>query len=1211
LTLALGIAAQEPPPVQRVQTLFQQQKFEEGAKLTVELAKAMESSGKRKGAAEFATMVGKFLQAQQLSALAVGPFREALRIQRAIQGAGPNADVASALVLLGEALPPKESIAPYEEALGMRVALVGESDAGAAEIHHNLAVSLRQMGQYQKALPHAQKSLAIIRVALKGDHVHVAYCLQCMADCQQALGNHAEAIRYHNEAVAMQHRIHPPTSPQPAIADARFANYLLSIGRAKEAEALLAKASRALRMRLGKSHRTTLWAKYHLGLARMELGEFESARSLFEEGLRPEVRAGTAPHDQAWRLFQLAQALWRLSRIDEALTRLSEAEELCGKRAPQASLRADIRTTRSQCFATQREFERSLVEANAALALRREHGLAESSVALDTCGWALQELGRPVEALAYHKRAVAQARRVTPGGSWEEAVSTGNLAGALFKLGRTEEALRLSRDAVGVQRRLLGPDHVRVSIAELVLAGRIQDSGRPYESLALLEDALKGLRRGFPNGSIQTIRCLNRLALCCLQLGQFERARACCADAYLLLGTIKATEKEHLASLRMLVRILVPVDPRSGVVRSVEMIALAGRLYGDVSDEYRRAREAHVRVLAAAGRWKECEALCRELLNAGSGTTVRHTYCQALWRRGERDEAIAEARKVVKEWGAFGGRAGGLLAGMLLLNGADPREPIRLLRAAIAGMESEWEEARGLTFGERAQYRAFLSLGWEPYHTLAYAYLRAERADDALAAVERGRARGLLDLLERSRFDAFAESERRARAAGDQAALARITGARRELLEAEQDLARIDTILQVFRARPEPPRDRVEKLVVGRAAARERLRKARRTRAAVTADMVPLTAPASVETLQRMIGKREALLVYSVGVHRSMIFLARRSGEVRGFELRHDGKNLSQQTLAASIDSSLPGFSGRRARGMRTAGQATPTKRNIALFRALLPANVWKEIRDLERVYIVPHGALHRLPFDLLNVDADRRWIDVGPAIAYVPSGSVLKWCRRRHDEALRIQPAHRLFAVGDARFAGLEQLPGTRQEVEAIRKALGEGVEVRLGEEARERAVFDGAPKSRVLHIASHQVLDESEGASFSYIALSRPKDAGAEDDGKLHLYELIERWGDRLAACDLVVLSACDTQRGKSHADEAVHAMPVGFMYAGASSVIATLWPVDDESAAELFADFYQRLAKGTPKLQAFTEARKALKKKYPDPYHWAPFVYIGDPR
>ena len=67
------------------------------------------------------------------------------------------------------------------------------------------------------------------------------------------------------------------------------------------------------------------------------------------------------------------------------------------------------------------------------------------------------------------------------------------------------------------------------------------------------------------------------------------------------------------------------------------------------------------------------------------------------------------------------------------------------------------------------------------------------------------------------------------------------------------------------------------------------------------------------------------------------------------------------------------------------------------------------------------------------------------------------------------------------------------------------------------------------------------------------------------------------------------------------------------GAPSVIASLWPVDDASTAELFAEFYRKLeeAGGKEKLKAFTAARRTLRKKYPKPYHWAGFVYVGDPR
>ena len=73
----------------------------------------------------------------------------------------------------------------------------------------------------------------------------------------------------------------------------------------------------------------------------------------------------------------------------------------------------------------------------------------------------------------------------------------------------------------------------------------------------------------------------------------------------------------------------------------------------------------------------------------------------------------------------------------------------------------------------------------------------------------------------------------------------------------------------------------------------------------------------------------------------------------------------------------------------------------------------------------------------------------------------------------------------------------------------------------------------------------------------------------------------------------------------------MPLGFLYAGAPAVIASLWRVDDRSTAELMAAFYARLGRGEGKLAAFTAARRELRRTRPEPYYWAPFILLGDPR
>ena len=121
-------------------------------------------------------------------------------------------------------------------------------------------------------------------------------------------------------------------------------------------------------------------------------------------------------------------------------------------------------------------------------------------------------------------------------------------------------------------------------------------------------------------------------------------------------------------------------------------------------------------------------------------------------------------------------------------------------------------------------------------------------------------------------------------------------------------------------------------------------------------------------------------------------------------------------------------------------------------------------------------------------------------------------------------------------------------------------------------------------------------------------------QDDGLLKLGDLLHRRRGRLDSCRLVVLYACRTNVGPTLRDDAPQALPMGFLLAGAPAVITSLWAVDDASTKELMTDFYRRIADTAPgetdKLAAFTAAKKALRQKYPDPFHWAPFLFMGSP-
>jgi CHAT domain-containing protein len=256
-------------------------------------------------------------------------------------------------------------------------------------------------------------------------------------------------------------------------------------------------------------------------------------------------------------------------------------------------------------------------------------------------------------------------------------------------------------------------------------------------------------------------------------------------------------------------------------------------------------------------------------------------------------------------------------------------------------------------------------------------------------------------------------------------------------------------------------------------------------------------------------------------------------------------------------------------------------------------------------------------------------WLDDGPPIAYVASGSALKWCRERREAVVRNVTDYDVVAVGDPVFSrsrdasaatvygDLPPLPGSREEVAAIARVVPR-VATALGEDATEARVADLAPKGRFLHLATHYLPRETETASYSALALTAPKSPSSREDGFLRLSELFEHWGGKLDGCELVVLSACSTQRGFIQKDEAPLAMPLGFFYAGCPAVIASLWPVHDPSTASLMASFYESLfakpSGGEPaptKLAAFTAARKRIRKLHPDPASWAAFVYMGDPR
>jgi len=275
------------------------------------------------------------------------------------------------------------------------------------------------------------------------------------------------------------------------------------------------------------------------------------------------------------------------------------------------------------------------------------------------------------------------------------------------------------------------------------------------------------------------------------------------------------------------------------------------------------------------------------------------------------------------------------------------------------------------------------------------------------------------------------------------------------------------------------------------------------------------------------------------------------------------------------------------------------------------------------RLVIVPHGALHYLPFAaLLNPETDRYLVQDYELVT-LPNASALPFIAERQGSKgagvqgsdfspAPLHPRPPALVVGNpatgefdatASLAvereGLGPLPFAEQEAQAI--AALYGVEPLIGEAATEGAVREGVSGASVLHLAAHGHYNPVAPLS-SLIALT----PDAEHDGWLTVGEV---YGLDLAQANLVVLSACETQLGELSAGDELVGLTRAFFFAGAPTVVASLWNVNDAATALLMERFYTHLQEGMSKAAALRQAQLDLQTTYSDPYYWAGFVLSGD--
>ncbi|HKY42075.1 MAG TPA: CHAT domain-containing protein [Pyrinomonadaceae bacterium] len=291
----------------------------------------------------------------------------------------------------------------------------------------------------------------------------------------------------------------------------------------------------------------------------------------------------------------------------------------------------------------------------------------------------------------------------------------------------------------------------------------------------------------------------------------------------------------------------------------------------------------------------------------------------------------------------------------------------------------------------------------------------------------------------------------------------------------------------------------------------------------------------------------------------------------------------------------------------------------VKLYDLLLkPAEL--QLSGKSNLIISPDNILWDLPFQAL-LNGSNRFLIQDAAIAYVPSLTVLREMTKRRQAPAGGSPS--LFALGNPavrnetiqraalalRDGKLEPLPEAEQEVKALGHLYGASrSKVYIGADAREDRVKSEASRAKILHFATHGILN-NVSPMYSHLALA---EGGANEDGLLEAWELMQL--DLQA--DLVVLSACETARGRIGAGEGMIGFSWAMFIAGVPSIVVSQWKVESAGTRDLMVDFHRGLlsTKSKPtKTEALRQAALKLMKnpETSHPFYWAGFVLVGDGR
>jgi CHAT domain-containing protein/tetratricopeptide (TPR) repeat protein len=898
--------------------------------------------------------------------------------------------------------------------------------------------------------------------------------------------------------------------------------------------------------------------------AASQLGQLDSARAWGEQALSAKRRLGM--NAQLFRsLNALGLLAWREDRTADATRLFAEASAAAQATGDSSGL-AKARMNQGLVLQEQAFFAEALAAfTEAQQQFERLRDTVNLARTLNNRASLEIALGQPQRATALLAASRALAQRTAD--SSLEANARGQLAVAWAALGEPQRAFAMIDSAIALARAMGArpevAENLRV-VGDLYLdAGDARHALDSYRAATALQDSLaQPVERG---------ALLRQQARAHRLEGNLLAATRLARQASLVHDSVGALSPAFDDVLLLLDLAMQRGEPREERTQLARLETLASLLDTPLSRARYAMAVAQERVRNA--RWRDVFAAIdsARVLEALVGPDERAEWhllqAQAHAGSGDAARAVEQARRAVT-----------------LV------EQVRA-RHASGELRARYTETRARVYAE-----------------LTLALLREGNVAEAFAVADAARGRTLLELLGEAREhrDTSATAQRARDGGGAGTGLPDNSG------EGDILLRRIDALVQRLRLQEVAPRrDRSAALLASSAEMRDSLRLLRSSYEALHARARVLpgrvaTAPRLAD-VQQVLEGRELLLEYLATPDQLIVFVVTRDDarSVR-IPLRADSLAMRLSLARALMEPH---------HGSEAANTLLAVLHRDLLAPALALARQMPDDtrRTRDRLVIIPHGLLSALPFAALRDGRSGKPVVHDWSLLQVPNAATLVSLRRSP-----VAPHNgRIHA-----FAPLTtRLPATRREVRAVAALARDNVEsvssgsalhrgravVHEDDLATEQQLRSAVQEAGIVHVASHATVN-GHNPLFSRLDLQ----PSAEHDGRLEVHEILTL----AVRSPLVFLSGCETAIGnvrtsRFESRDEFTSLAHAWLIAGARTVIATLWRIDDNAAAIFAGHFYEALrTQAAPEALATAQRAMLARPEHRAPYLWAAYQVVGAP-